>query len=263
MSYSDPDRQEGWERADFPIVCETCLGDNPYVRMQKIGYDKECKVCTRPFTVFRWKAGSDGRFKKTEICQTCAKVKNVCQTCILDLEFNLPVQVRDAALGGAAVDLMPQSDANRGYHAQIADQRVAQGLLPYHNAQYTNVVHQLARAEPYYERNKARICSFFVKGTCNRGELCPYRHEMPKDSELSHQNLRDRYHGENDPVAKKLMSKLKDKAKPDPGVDAKVVWVGNLPADAKEEDLRGQFYAYGEIASVKVISSQNIARSPR
>jgi hypothetical protein len=27
------------------------------------------------------------RFKKTEVCQTCAKLKNVCQTCLLDLEY--------------------------------------------------------------------------------------------------------------------------------------------------------------------------------
>lgn len=27
------------------------------------------------------------RYKKTEICQTCAKVKNVCQTCVLDLQY--------------------------------------------------------------------------------------------------------------------------------------------------------------------------------
>lgn len=27
------------------------------------------------------------RYKNTEICQTCAKVKNVCQTCLLDLEY--------------------------------------------------------------------------------------------------------------------------------------------------------------------------------
>lgn len=27
------------------------------------------------------------RFKKTEVCQTCSKMKNVCQTCLLDLEF--------------------------------------------------------------------------------------------------------------------------------------------------------------------------------
>ena len=57
-------------------------------------YGKECKVCSRPFTVFRWCPGAKMRFKKTEVCQTCAKLKNVCQTCLLDLQYGLPVQVR-------------------------------------------------------------------------------------------------------------------------------------------------------------------------
>ena len=88
-------KKQACEKSDFPILCETCLGENPYVRMTKSEFSRECKVCSRPFTVFRWKPGNNARYKKTEICQTCAKVKNVCQTCIFDLDFGLPVELRD------------------------------------------------------------------------------------------------------------------------------------------------------------------------
>lgn len=79
-------------------------------------------MCTRPFTVFRWCPGVGMRFKKTEICQTCSKVKNVCQTCLLDLEFGLPVQVRDTALG--LDENAPRSDVNKEYFAQNMDAHV-------------------------------------------------------------------------------------------------------------------------------------------
>jgi hypothetical protein len=35
---------------------------------------------------------------------------------------------------------------------------------------------KLRRKDPYYKRNLPHICSFFQKGTCNRGTLCPYRY---------------------------------------------------------------------------------------
>ena len=48
--------------ADFPFVCETCLGPNAYVRMIKMPFGaKECKISARPYQPFRWRAGPGGR----------------------------------------------------------------------------------------------------------------------------------------------------------------------------------------------------------
>lgn len=51
---------------------------------------------------------------------------------------------------------------------------------------------KIARNTPYYKRNQAHICSFWVKGECKRGEECPFRHEKPTDPDdpLSDQNLK-------------------------------------------------------------------------
>lgn len=104
-------------------MCETCLGPNPYVRMSKQAYGKECKICDRPFTVFRWNPGAGMRFKKTEICTTCAKIKNVCQTCVLDLQYGLPVQVRDTALG--LKSQAPSTDINKQYFINHMEEKVS------------------------------------------------------------------------------------------------------------------------------------------
>ena len=113
-------------------------------------YGQECKICNRPFTVFRWCPGARMRFKKTEICQTCSKLKNVCQTCLLDLEYGsiiavvlslkkmlliisisfwtsflfsgLPVQVRDEAL--QITDSIPKGHVNKEFFTQNAEAEV-------------------------------------------------------------------------------------------------------------------------------------------
>lgn len=91
-------------------------------RQSKQEFGRSCGTCARPFTVFRWNPGSGARYKATVICQTCAKVKNVCQTCLLDLEYGLPTQVRDTAL--AVQSEAPTSDINREYYAQNMENEV-------------------------------------------------------------------------------------------------------------------------------------------
>eukprot|EP00299_Pterocystis_sp_00344_P007910 c2782_g1_i1.p1 GENE.c2782_g1_i1~~c2782_g1_i1.p1 ORF type:complete len:387 (-),score=60.16 c2782_g1_i1:54-1214(-) len=247
--------EKGWERSDFPILCETCLGPNPYIRMTKSPYDKECKICARPFTVFRWRPGKDARYKKTEVCQTCSKLKNVCQTCLLDLEYGLPVQVRDQELQDSVKIDMPSSDSNREWFAEQAEKRLSVNELPYGKAAPTETLLKLARTTPYYQRNRAHICSFFVKGNCTRGSECPYRHEMPTTGELANQNIKDRYYGVNDPVANKLLRQAQTSNDAQAPEDKTIttVYIGGMTPHLTEEDVRGVMYPYGEILSVRLV----------
>ncbi|TDL24829.1 hypothetical protein BD410DRAFT_785553 [Rickenella mellea] len=234
----------GWEQSEFPILCETCLGDNAFVRMSKQEYARSCGACARPFTVFRWNPGSGMRFKSTVICQTCAKIKNVCQTCLLDLEYHLPTQVRDTAL--ALKMQAPNSDINREYYAQNMDGKLDgnKTLLDSGRAMSAGkeMLKELARTDPYYKRNRPKICSFFVKGECTRGDECPYRHEKPVDNELSKQNIQDRYYGRNDPVAKKIMVGHADSQGLKPPEDTSItsLFLSSLPQSATEQSVRTQ-----------------------
>jgi pre-mRNA-splicing factor RBM22/SLT11 len=101
---------EDGEKEGFPIVCEPCLGTNPYMRMLKEGLGRECKVCGRPFTIYKWSPGDGRRWKKTEICVTCSKIKNACQCCVLDLDYHIHTMSRDTTL--EVHDAIPMSDVN-------------------------------------------------------------------------------------------------------------------------------------------------------
>lgn len=268
------DNKQKWEETEFPLVCETCLGDNPYVRMTKELHGKKCRVCDIPFTVFAWQAGTRGRLKRVEICRTCARAKNVCQVCIYDLQYGLPVAVRDQVLAEEgckdSVVAMPQSRANRSWHTAQQERAIEQGTaiqqcIPANDAAAKRL-QSMARMEPRYERNLPKLCSFFAKGECNRGTQCPFRHEMPRDKNdpLSKSNTKDRFFGSNDAVARGILRQQEEEAKrraggasgtseratatlyvrfTDEGVGKKAI---------TQSDVRDKFYSYGEISSVRM-----------
>jgi pre-mRNA-splicing factor RBM22/SLT11 len=169
-------------------------------------------------------------------------VKNVCQTCLLDLEYGLPTQVRDTAL--ALQNEAPTSDINREYYAQNMEGKLDgnKSGLDSGRAQSAGkeMLKQLARTDPFYKRNRPKVCSFFVKGECTRGTECPYRHEKPADNELSNQNMQDRYYGRNDPVARKIMGSHADSQGLTPPEDQSIMslFLSSLPASATELSVR-------------------------
>ena len=120
----------GWDSSSFPILCEKCLGNSPVLRMIKNNFQNECKICKRPFTVFTWKPDANSRNKKTEICPTCAKLKNVCQTCLFDLQFGLPVELRDKFLKKKIE--IPKEQANLDYFISKATENFENLELPYY-----------------------------------------------------------------------------------------------------------------------------------
>ncbi|KAI9830427.1 MAG: Pre-mRNA-splicing factor slt11 [Sarea resinae] len=149
--------RSGAETTDFPCVCENCLPDNPYVQMLKEDHGSECKICTRPFTVFQWKADRTARPKRTNICLTCARLKNCCQCCMLDLSFGLPIVVRDAALKMVAPG--PQSSINREYYAQEHEKEIEEGRGAVEEYEKTDekareLLRRLANSEPYYKKQR-------------------------------------------------------------------------------------------------------------
>jgi pre-mRNA-splicing factor RBM22/SLT11 len=267
--------------------------------MQKQDYAAECAISGRPFTVFRWRPGTEARYKKTVVCREIALAKNVCQVCLLDLDYGIPVQARDAALGREAADgrlanselLGAKSDVNIEFQTEQIARRLANGedvRLEASGAgglgsrgdggaggkqRAHEILSKMARKKPYYNKNKTAICTFWLRNVCTRAD-CPYRPcngdtnmpELTSAPEMRAQNIKDRYYGTNDPVAEKMLRRneereLKDKESSRPPEDASIatIYVGGIDERVTEETLRDAFYAYGELKSVKVILNKKCA----
>ena len=260
---------------DFPVVCEDCLGPNPYVRMMKIPRGSECAISGRPFDVYRWRPGSDARYKKTVVCKEIALAKNVCQVCLLDLDYGIPVAARDAALGRAGGNALPSSSVNRDFAVNAIAKKLDEGEDAYEHGEKernNELLMRLARKKPYYNKNKSPICTFWLRNACTRND-CAYRPcngdtNMPELSaapELRKQNIKDRYFGTNDPVADQMLKRAKEKMEnrkltPPEDTSITTLFIGNVdPERVNEDDIRGRFYRYGDIKGIRVIGNKKCA----
>jgi len=69
--------------------------------------------------------------------------------------------------------------------------------------------------------------------------------------------IRERYHGINDPVAKKILSKIKDKPNaPEEPEDPTIttLFIGGVTSDITENDLVSKLEIFGKISSIKILA---------
>ena len=179
---------------EFPLVCETCLGDNPYVRMVKLPYGvKLCKISNMPFQGYKWKAGTGGRYKETVISYVIAKERNICQVCMFDMQYGLPVGVRDQILNQQDNNLLtlPSSLPNMVYHYNQLNEKNSELQITSSSSSLISnnaASRQLTTFAQIHNnndkstskiafRNLPKLCSFWVKGNCERCERnsCTFR----------------------------------------------------------------------------------------
>lgn len=106
---------------DIFSICAKCLGDESRIKMIKQVNGDECRQCTLPYTIYRW--GNRKQGNKTIICITCARARHCCQSCLLDITYGIPTDLRDTALEMAGLEPLTKSanPTNREVKAIMAD----------------------------------------------------------------------------------------------------------------------------------------------
>ncbi|QIW94792.1 hypothetical protein AMS68_000310 [Peltaster fructicola] len=251
--------RSGYETTDMPSVCERCLPESPYVQMLKEDRGMTCKLCSRPATLFTWKADRTTRQKKTGICLTCARLKNCCQCCLLDLSFGLPITIRDAAL--KMITPGPQSEINREYYAQNHEKDIEEGrgLEGYEKTdeKARELLRRLANTEPYHKKQR-RLEAEEDGPKLLEGGTGPVRtSDVKKSAYGSHtsrtgtapRNGKGPAKGRPFPGAGALPPRAEDIQPP---ADKNVVslFVTGVEDDLPEHEIRTYFQQYGALRSV-------------
>jgi len=189
-------------------------------------------------------------------------MKNVCQTCLFDLDFGLPVELRDQFVDQTELVTMPKDETNKNYWANQMNLNIDKLELPYKDPAVQEALREVAKKHvPSLKRNLPQPCTFFIKGECNRGKMCPYRHTDITEDEVRElkqgpdSSIKGRFHGINDPMAKKILAKVKEVHVPQPPADLGIttLYIGNVDTDIDEDDIREQLSPFGKIKQLKMV----------
>jgi pre-mRNA-splicing factor RBM22/SLT11 len=185
---------------------------------------------------------------------------------MLDLKYNLPVQVRDTLISRddetfSQENMMPESKVGREFALKEAQKNDTLQNIMSEKYLSHDLLNNLKKIEPHYQRNHARICSFYTKGCCNRGLQCPFRHTVPILSSMPKQNYHDRYNGINDPVAHKILSRVANMSRLCPPDDETntTIFIGNITSRITPQLLKEKLYSYGEIQTIRILYRRNCA----
>ena len=203
---------------DFPIICESCLGPNPYVRMLKSERGSACKISGHPFTAFRWQ-GEHKRWKETIVSPEAARDKNCCQSCLNDLEYNVPFHVRDHVMEALGADRAPQSDVSSQYHWANKRQKLHDGEDEGMNT---------------YDKLKNNVERLRAYAALDPGPIVLPRRDAPMTPEEQEKMRQKRQHEQRAPEDQSITS----------------LYVGGVPPSATKRDLFPYFLAYGEVKDI-------------
>lgn len=146
---------EETEVAATPTVCSSCLGPNPLVRMLRLPSGKRCHACNHVYSAFSWRASNDAKTRMTILCRACSASKMCCQSCMCDLATGLSAEKKN----------------------NLTTEELAEAVERQRNRSLTEELERLGNDERQLKRKfQQKACTFWAKGFCSRGKLCPFLH---------------------------------------------------------------------------------------
>lgn len=218
--------------AEIPTLCAQCLGNKDHVKMVRQPHGEQCKLCTRPFTVFRWNLEVRHKLSKTVLCKTCSAARNCCQSCTMDVDYGIPIDIRDAALKMAHVEnpfAVETTSRNPEVRAIMADKLEAKK----HSLDTEGQDDKRAKAKAILETLRAKLSSEGAKSARPKAKVV----------DVSSKDLA------------KTISKLPFGGTLQTPEDASVksFFVFGFSQDLPQYELVGHFEKYGPVALVKVV----------